>query len=225
MFFYYKDVVGFEQYLNGTIFPFQYSNRIYLVTARHVIENNIENEIQFADLHFGGKIIPISRMLFGEAFYEFDNDFTDLVAFPVEMDKVDKDHLESLKLRSYNFQGIPTLAEGDMIRVIGFPMDPGNDFKGQEIDHDVQRIKTIVYTLDGRYSGKTEFAYIGKAHLDDSLNLGGISGSPIYQVTQNQIHNLIGIVHRGGKNIVYFIFIEVLIKLIQDYLIKEKSAN
>jgi hypothetical protein len=224
MFFYYQEIVGFEQYLNGTIFPFQYSNRIFLVTAKHVISNKFKGQIQFADPHFDGKIIPISRILFGEAVEDFDNDFTDLVAFPIEMDKIDKDHLESLVWRSYNFRGIPSLIEGDSIRVIGFPMDPRSNLKGQEIDHESKQIKTVVYTLEGSYSGKTEFDHIGKAHLVDSLNLGGMSGSPIYKVTPDQKNHLIGLVHRGGDNTVYFIFIEVLLKLINDFLIKEKSA-
>lgn len=225
MFFYYEEIPGYESYFNGTMFIVNKGINYFLVTAEHVIKRDgvfIEDRnIHIVNIDYGGKVIPVKHVLRPERqessdLYS-DDLYKDINIFPIDLWVLGFSHSESIKLRSAEIISNPILNEGDNLLVVGFPKDL---YKNESINNSTDYL--TVTTIGGIFQ-LSEYSHIGKIIFEKDFSIGGMSGSPVYLLKNKQI-TLCGTLILGYNkfkgNSGYFIKLEVLNKIIDDYLNK-----
>jgi hypothetical protein len=88
----------------------------------------------------------------------------------------------------------------DMLEIVGYPLDPEPHISGQDMDHEKKLASFNVFPIPAKFIDFDPETYLFRVRLARKLNLGGVSGSPIYKKEglQNK-YPLVGIMVRGGS--------------------------
>ncbi len=200
---------------SGTIIAYQ--GDFYLVTARHIFENNQADPksvfVSFAET--GIKWWPTNACIHLEASEEFadDNTFGDLAIYSLDTSETTRSTISD-----HEFLPFPSdvnLSQEIPLYAFGYP--------DAEVEIDLNRNQHILtaVTVEGFYSGPTKSLGI---HLFESPdlppNLNGMSGGPITYLDNTKIgrHLLAGIIVQGGCQRLHFIGADMVRKALLSFL-------
>ena len=184
----------------------------YLITAKHVIENQQQRAENIRVYPSGGSrmSIPFDQLTRIDIDNE-DPDYSDLYILRVDMDSFKKTGdgaLISQRLED-GFLNPTLLQTGDQLIVVGYP-----EF-GRQVDDQAYKIKSLLQSYNTRYVAiSSSMMHCHEIQFDINHGLhsfNGLSGSPVYkQVEKKQM--VVGILLKGtaSSSIAFFLGVDVL---------------
>lgn len=223
-----------QMYGSGTGLLLRFENTFFLLTARHVIKNNIpgkfQNESPFwvtSKFHsiwgsINDFIFPRVEWNIGELVTENDEfvDMTDLLLIEFFAPDIIPDHFIDIK----NEKSVLTrneFFERQFFLVTGYPFK-GNEFDFTPVNEHCSHSTTIYrYTVPGVFIPNTGVGHISFELVDGDVqheDINGMSGGAVYNVQPkaNQV-KLAGIPVTAGDNICRFIPSYAFIEAIFNY--------
>jgi hypothetical protein len=202
----------------GTGFICRYCDRLFVVTARHVVDGFAPDALRVQVHPNGRDFVPHNARVTLVPVDANDPDHTDLAIFPLESALVDDtlfNDYAPYTLVDGMVRGIPP-GNGQLI-FRGFPHD--NSF----IDYDRLVIHQQPVILEGDRIGNSQMAHCHEIEIRDvspCTTLDGMSGSPVFWVGEaspQRAHLFTGVMLRGthASRRAHYVEGEVLVAALQ----------
>lgn len=212
-----NDLENFEYSARGTVFLCRFRNRLFAVTAGHVIEGFDASAARVMIHAKRRDFLAYDYVAMPWARHRDDPDYCDLAIFVINESTLDV----------ADFRGCPPVAlhdaqlklRLDQGRLIfrGFPTDE------TAINYEESRIRFTAVTIEGRWAGPAPIRRCHKISLSDVSpceSLDGFSGSPVFWVGDHGSpppYAFAGVLIRGthGSKTAHFIDRAVLLHVLQ----------
>ena len=209
-----NDVKGYEYSARGTVFLCRFHQRLYAVTAGHVVNGFNTDSARVMAHHDDDAFLPHTGLATLRPDDTEDTDHADLAVMPIETTMVDGRQFRDrppLELRDIP---LPTeLRQQGRLIVRGFPDDEESG-----IDFEKYRIRLREVTLEGKWVGIAPMRYCHEMKFLDVSScstLDGLSGSPVVwqgELAGKATFMFVGVLIRGTRTSKtgYFVDAEVL---------------
>ena len=228
--------------MKGTCFLIGHDQITFVVTARHVLENQARpisdatfpnNDVRIFVAEGSHDFIPLNRCIQMEG---DDKCYKDLLVYRVASDTMDRALRLTMVVTQYDIPSL-TVNLAPLLRPDVTLITRGYPVQFNTIDQDQGRIRLRATDLKGRLKGcdsnqslyrlawdPNDIHRIEKECEDNcEFDPNGMSGSPIFHEHSGQ---LVGVLVMGNKSIGHFISASVLYKVIREFLLgKAKNAN
>ena len=200
----------YPYFFGGTCFLVQFSERLFIVTARHVLKDKSIQDLRIPRRPASRTFLTLRHVWTAPDIHleGDDPDQHDWAIFEVEAPAPgDKDALAPpFELQVTNLAKLNKFPEGYKLVVRGFPKELS------AIDFEALRIKWQAFAGTGLYVGPTRWERCHTLRLDEPDKLAsydGLSGSPVFLVwpagdLRSQFA-FAGMVLRGGNGLLHFL--------------------
>ena len=226
--------------MKGTCFLISHAQNTFVVTARHVLENqarsgwdpsSLNNDLRIFIAEGSRDFIPLNRCIRMEG---DDKCYKDLLVYRVASDAMD----QALRFKMVDAQyEIPSLTVNParLLRPDVTLVTRGYPVQFNTIDHDQGRIMLRATALKGQLKGCDSNQGIYRLSWDTcdihriekesreycQFDPNGMSGSPVFHVQSGQ---LVGVLVMGNSSIGHFVSASILYTVIRNFL-SEKAKN
>lgn len=174
---------GFEYSIGGTGFIVKFYDRIYVVTAKHILKHHSWNQLRIQYCPDERDFLTITELYSEVVVDEEDSDQFDLVVFIVEHDVCNEKHFKNHK--PYNLLEIDKytiFSPTSKFLFRGFPIEL------RPIDWEKKKIFQSAFLGHAKYLYPTDLTGIHKIEFiraDCLKSPDGLSGSPVFQINQD----------------------------------------
>lgn len=218
-----NDDVEYRFSLGGSCFLVSHENRVFAVTAKHVVRNYRPSQYRIQKKLGSDTMLPIRQPFTPELHRE---DFEDFVVVPIDAADGVESHLDEVDVCLINESPIHWDAIKN-VAVFGFPSDLNS------VDYDKASIWVQPCGMMGCLTGESIGDGMREVQLraDGKLkSYDGFSGAPVFQISDSgSVGRLLGIVLRGSQStcasqLCHFLDIRVVPAMIRHHLANSESC-